>query len=293
MLEILHIRRRPPVRLMLIGGGILALWISFSLGFLESETGGEALQNTGKRLIIVSCAIVAAIALILLLLRLFVAALDLRPRLWQRTLGYYGILIVAGLAGGVVREAVALAVDVPRANVSLNRGASVFGIVFVTVLIGYLASLFEDFMERIRAHERQLEGKVEELTQSRHAITMAEERTKQEIAEFLHGSVQTKLLIAQHDLAELEESLPGDVKRASEIVAKVRSDIEDIREHGVRQASHQLHPLVVNLGLAPAIRSLVHEFQGYLPVSVQVSPEYGSLDGLERRRIQLRTRLAA
>ncbi len=293
MPKILQIRRRPPVKPMLIGGVVLALWISFSLGFLESGSVGEALKNTGKRLALASSAIATALAVLLVLLRLFAQGLDARAQVWQRSLGYYTALMAAGLAGGLVRQAVAPVVDISRENVSFDRGATVFGVVFGTVLIGYLTSLYADFMERIHAHERQLEGQVEALKQSRHAVTVAEERTKQEIAEFLHGSVQTKLLIAQHDLADLEESLSEDVNRARGIVAKVRTDIEDIREQGVRRASHQLHPLVVNLGLAPAIRSLAHEFDGYLPVSVQVSPEYGPLDGLEKRRIEPRTRLAA
>jgi signal transduction histidine kinase len=293
MLKIIQIRRSPPARLALIGGVVVALWISFSLGFLESGSVGEGLKNTGKRLTLASSAIVTAIATLLVLLRLFARRLDSSPQGWQRSLGYYSVLIAAGLAGGLVRQAVVPVVNVSREDVSFDRGASVFGVVFATVLVGYLASLYADFIERIHTHERQLESQVEELKQSRHAITVAEERTRQEIAEFLHGSVQTKLLITQHDLAEIEESLPEDVNRAKGIVAKVRKDIEEVREQGVRRASHQLHPLVVNLGLAPAIRSLAHEFDGYLPVSVQMSPEYGSMDGMEKRRIEPRTRLAA
>jgi signal transduction histidine kinase len=124
--------------------------------------------------------------------------------------------------------------------------------------------------------------KVQELQQTQSQLLRSEEHIKQEIAEMLHSRVQMRLLVAWHKLGDLEEQLGSDHHR--QLLADLRSELDHIREHDVRAASHALHPSVINLGLSSAVFSLADELASQLDVRLEVAPElevYERETGLE------------
>jgi signal transduction histidine kinase len=124
--------------------------------------------------------------------------------------------------------------------------------------------------------------KVQELQQTQSQLLRSEEHIKQEIAEMLHSRVQMRLLVAWHKLGDLEEQLGSDHHR--QLLADLRSELDHIREHDVRAASHALHPSVINLGLSNAVFSLADELASELDVRLEVAPElevYERETGLE------------
>lgn len=133
----------------------------------------------------------------------------------------------------------------------------------------------------------------EELRRSRLQIIAADERLRREIAELLHGRVQTRLLVAWYKLGECESLLDTEPDKARTLLAQVREEIDEIREQEVRQASHLLHPSIIGVGLVPAIRSLSGRFEGYFPISVKVDPHLADLDGPVQNRIPEPLRLTA
>ena len=99
--------------------------------------------------------------------------------------------------------------------------------------------------------------RVDELERSRALIVQAEEDLRREIAEQLHGGVQTKLLLAWYRLVECRGLLAADPGRAAALLDEIADTIEGIREQDVRQVSHRLHPSVIHVGLVPALETLV------------------------------------
>lgn len=132
-----------------------------------------------------------------------------------------------------------------------------------------------------------------DLQRSRLLMTAREERMRQETAEYLHGRVQSRLLHAWHQLAACRDLIDTDPQKAKDLLESVRSLIDAVRENDIRQVSHALHPAVIQVGLVPAIRSLIRQFDGRLEVQLRVDPRLSQLDQPVDNRIPRFLRLAA
>jgi signal transduction histidine kinase len=67
-------------------------------------------------------------------------------------------------------------------------------------------------------------------------------------------------------------------QRARELIAEVRDEIDRIREHEIRQASHLLHPAIIQIGLVPAVRSLASSFEQHFQIDLQIDQTALDLD---------------
>ncbi len=137
--------------------------------------------------------------------------------------------------------------------------------------MGRLITL-RDATERVQAQARELEQvRTRALLQSR-------DRLDREIAELLHGPVQTKLLIAWQKLSDCHDLLRRDPGKVETLLCQAQKLIDEVREHDVRQASHRLHPSLIAVGLVPAVASLVDNFQGNARLDLDIEPEVKRLD---------------
>lgn len=122
-----------------------------------------------------------------------------------------------------------------------------------------------------------------ELQRSRRMLTEREEHLRKEIAEMLHGRVQTRLLLAGYRMREAERLLDAGQGEIRALLAATREEVDHVRQEDVRQASHLLHPSIIRVGLVPAVRSLASRFNDHFQATVQVDPglvEYESaVDG--------------
>jgi signal transduction histidine kinase len=137
----------------------------------------------------------------------------------------------------------------------------------------------------------QLRDQLSRLEHSQRLAVEAEERTRREIAEFLHGRVQTRLLLAWNQLSDYPDS-PNETSRAA-LVKSVCDDLERIRETDVRQASHVLHPSVIRMGLVSACRSLASRMVEVLSIQIEVSPGFTDLDVIGKSKLPADVRLIA
>ncbi|MBV8087111.1 MAG: AAA family ATPase [Chloroflexi bacterium] len=138
-----------------------------------------------------------------------------------------------------------------------------------------------------------LQQRVEELQDSRRQITQAEERLRREIAEVLHSRVQSKLLVAGHQLSRVEGMVDADPASAKRLLSETRAEIDEIREREIRDASHLLHPSIIRVGLVPAVRSLVGRFEDFYRVSIEVDAELPKLDNILDNQLPEELRLTA
>ena len=137
-----------------------------------------------------------------------------------------------------------------------------------------------------------LRQQMEELQRSRRLITAAEEHQRREIAELLHGRVQTSLLVAWHRLGLCESMLDHDPSSARLMIGEVRQQVDHIREREIRQASHLLHPSIIRVGLMPAVRSLAERFQESFETDIEVDNGLTAIDHPAENRIPEDLRLA-
>ena len=96
------------------------------------------------------------------------------------------------------------------------------------------------------------------------------ESEKKSISEYLHGHVQSKLLVLQFRLTECQQVASADPDRVSSLLEEIRGDLKSIQEDGIRTVSHQLYPPSVMMGVVPALRSLQERFQHAVPIELRV-----------------------
>src|SRR5579885_1143733 len=111
-------------------------------------------------------------------------------------------------------------------------------------------------------------------------LDAAQERLRAQVAEMLHGRVQTRLLLAYHQLNRAEAAWESDPARARQLVGEARAMIDQVREQDVRRSSHLLHPLTLREGLAPALASLARELDPRVKVDVEVDERLAHGDAL-------------
>lgn len=146
---------------------------------------------------------------------------------------------------------------------------------------------------------RRHSGALALLRRSHRLLADHEEHVRKEIAERLHGPVQTQLLLAGQDLDEALRLLAPGGEAAPEarqhrlraLLEGARHKVDGVRERDIRQASHDLHPTVIDIGLVPAVHSLAHRHAGRLLVAVDIARGVLALDGEVPSRIPETVRL--
>lgn len=138
---------------------------------------------------------------------------------------------------------------------------------------------------------RQAQTYSEEMERSRAMVTQGEDALRRQVADYLHGHVQTQLLIAWHRLGQVEELIGPDNDAAVALVGQVKEILDALREDDVRKLSHLLHPSIIRLGLLPALRTLADSQPG-VDVEIEADRMVRRLDKAVDNRIPEAFRLA-
>ncbi|MEE8636725.1 MAG: PAS domain S-box protein, partial [Dehalococcoidia bacterium] len=161
-------------------------------------------------------------------------------------------------------------------------------------LVGVLG-IFRDIteqreMERRRRGQEVAEVRAEELSESRRRLIDAQEFLRKEIAGQLHGTVQNRLILLGHKLAELEAK-PASERTTGEL-ASIRRRIEELQNDHIRPIGHRLFPSILRLGISAGLESLVDEYSTELHVDLQVSKRLRDRELADRQLIPDNVRLA-
>jgi signal transduction histidine kinase len=132
----------------------------------------------------------------------------------------------------------------------------------------------------------------EEARLAQRRVTEAEERMRREVAELLHGRVQTRLVMASYKLGGYERASAKGAGEAAALVESVKREIDDLAEQDIRRASHLLHPGVIRVGLLPALMLLAERVEPALHVDVRPSDEVARLDDPVQNALEEELRLA-
>jgi PAS domain S-box-containing protein len=156
-------------------------------------------------------------------------------------------------------------------------------------------SVFHDISERLKQErkeeeerdllEEQVQAAAEEVGETRaelralsgHLISLQEEERRR-LARELHDDFGQRTAVLEMQAARAIDLILVNPSEATDLLARMREQISAL-DTGLRNVSHRLHPSVIeDLGLIPALRSLVDELREagsdvtlYMPESVDVS----------------------
>ena len=145
-------------------------------------------------------------------------------------------------------------------------------------------------MER-QKHDREIaEARADELSKSRRRLIEAQESLRKDIASQLHGTVQNRLILLAHRLAELEAGPASE--RTTEELAGIRHRLEELQRDHIRPISHRLFPSILRLGIAAGLESLVDEYSSRLPIDLRISQNLRDGEQADRRLVPDDVKLA-
>ena len=112
------------------------------------------------------------------------------------------------------------------------------------------------------------------------ALEDEEVRVRREVAEGLHGSLQQRLVLIVARLDRAIEAFGSGFGSDADVLAlrEVRAQIEDVREGDVRETSRMLYPESLEIGMVPAVRSLLARMPPDIATRMVVSDDVRSLD---------------
>jgi PAS domain S-box-containing protein len=145
-------------------------------------------------------------------------------------------------------------------------------------------------MEReAREHEIAM-ARAQELSMSHYRLINAQESLRKDIASQLHGTVQSRLILLEHKIAELEAEAGS--KRMTKELVSIRQRLEELRNKHIRSISHRLFPSILRLGIATGLESLIDEYSAKLPVDLRVSKKLRDIEQANRKFIPDNVKLA-
>ena len=145
--------------------------------------------------------------------------------------------------------------------------------------------------EQARLERTRAEVRTEELQRSRTRILEVSESVRREIGGHLHSTVQNKLILLIHRLAELAKSESSDEIQSE--LQEIRIALKQIIDTDIRKISNQIYPTILERGIVPALQSLGDLFRPALNVSVKFDSELAETERSDSDHIPERVRLSA
>ena len=181
---------------------------------------------------------------------------------------------------------------------------SQYEIVMIGVAIGFtygVVSLFlgvalAEALERTRRQERATAHQALRASKALDALLAEELRVRRDVAEGLHGTVQQRLVVLSTRLRGAIERLPLDsVVGQAQLheLETIEREIDELREHDVREISQLLYPEGVDLGLAPAMRMMLRRVPSAIRVDAEIDESVVEYDDPAHGRVPQSLRLLA
>lgn len=230
--------------LVITGASLMAL--SGPAVLLATATSGttHVLADVSARMTVNVAAVVIALAGLYALRR----RLGVPVTLWR----VGGEVLAAGLLVVILRQNLYRLLDL--SPLFLNQSPlALQAALLATVPVTAVTAISETWLGRRIRTEQELRWA------AYRALEQEERVVRERIFDELHGTVQTKLVLAATTARRLaESSTDEDVRPAA---AQLHRDLESLRADDIRGLAHSLQPALIEAGLVPALRSLVARSQ--------------------------------
>jgi len=142
-----------------------------------------------------------------------------------------------------------------------------------------------------QSHEREIAAaRAQELSKSHQRFISAQESLRKDIASQLHGTVQSRLILLEHKIADLEARARS--KWMTKELADIRQKLEELQNEHIRAISHRLFPSILRMGITTGLESLIDEYSAKLPVDLRVNKNLRYREQANRRLIPDNAKLA-
>jgi signal transduction histidine kinase len=105
-----------------------------------------------------------------------------------------------------------------------------------------------------------------------------QESVRRDMANYLHGHVQSKLIALSMSLGMCRRMLTSDPGQATILLGQVQVELQKVQDEDLRRVSHELYPAIIKIGLVPAMRSLIDRFNESLETSLIIDADVFGLD---------------
>lgn len=116
-------------------------------------------------------------------------------------------------------------------------------------------------------------------------LVAVQESVRREMADYLHGHVQSKLLALSLSLGMCQKMLEQDPAHAYRMLGRIQDELQRLQDEDLRQVSRELYPAIVKMGLAPAVRSLVSRFSDMMEIDLTIDQKVFALDAAGPARL--------
>ena len=120
----------------------------------------------------------------------------------------------------------------------------------------------------------------------------AQERVRQEVAELLHGTVQSRLLVAAHRLRDHAATVESGHPDIAKQVVGIADLLDDLNGDEISVIVRRLHPPIIRVSLLTALRSLAGDLQRRSNVAVDIRVRDSALHDLIHGGLPENVRLA-
>ncbi len=149
-----------------------------------------------------------------------------------------------------------------------------------------------DLASSFNSMAQELETRVQDLEESLTRIIDAQEKVRREVAERLHGQVQTRLWVVWQKLGEGLGLVKTSPDEAIQMIDQARDDLDALREKELREIGRELHPSILGMGLPAALRSLRDRFEGVIQFDLEIAEDITQLEDPTHPRLPTALRLA-
>jgi signal transduction histidine kinase len=116
-------------------------------------------------------------------------------------------------------------------------------------------------------------------------LVAVQESVRREMADYLHGYVQSKLLALSLSLGMCQKMLDQDPAHAYRMLERIQDELQRLQDEDLRQVSRELYPAIVKMGLVPAVRSLVSRFSDMMEIELTIDQKVLALDAAGEARL--------
>jgi signal transduction histidine kinase len=208
-----------------------------------------------------------------------------RPVWWRGT-----ITVLASVLAGFLRLATQMFFwGAPFFSGPVTWDVAV-GTLIAVVSIGAPMYLARSQVAAVRAERRAVENDFRS-RQAALELENEELRVRREVSDMLHGRVQQRLVFLAAQLDSLaKEAEERDDQATAERLRQVTADMDQVREADVRELSHSLFPVGVDIGLCPALSLLIGKVPPSVAVTLEVADAAAQADDVADPRLDLAER---
>lgn len=186
---------------------------------------------------------------------------------WRRRLA---VLAVAAPASAAVRLLLLTTLRYSAPDVWFVLVEVLFGVLAVLVAVS-LALYDFDVGAELRAAEDLRRAEEERAAQAAREAEQADLEVRRDVSRRLHGSLQQRLVILTHRIKRLSDGDgPGDTGAELRALAE---ELDEVRERDVRELSHSLLPVGVDIGLREALFLALGRLPPTVTTSIALDPE--------------------